>query len=255
MKTLGAIIVASGHGSLREVSGGAFPKVLESVHGRPIIARILGTVTRSKLSPVVVVNPRFELEVRMCLHSHGFSNIRYAIQPERQGAADAVYRALPILENLGISDTMVIYADMPFWEPDTIQAIVSHHRTFEPTLTMATLNLSERSPAGFTRFGRVIRKDGRIQRGVEYKDATLEEQTCRVLNPCLWAWKTDWLGSRIPQLKPHEKGDGYPPELYLPDLIQVASDEGCRIVEVPLKEDREAFGINTHQDLVEAQYL
>ena len=247
---IGAVVVASGHGFFRYVGGVRFPKVLEDVGGEPMISRIV-RVVGAKINPVVViVNPLSRFRIKATLTAAGFTTCRYAVQPQRRGAADAIMRAIPILRHEGITDFLAIYADMPLWTAETIAALADQHRREQPILSMVTVPLNDGHPVGLERYGRVIRDGGEaISYVVEPVNATPEELAARTVNPSLWAWRMKWFAEHVLEVLPVSRSDGFEPECCIPPLVGIGVADGQRIIELRLGDPWEALGVNSVQEL------
>lgn len=248
---IGAVVVASGRGFLRYVGGIRFPKVMEEIGGEPMISRVVGAVAEAKIDLViVVVNPVFGFRIKAALTASSFTSCRYATQPQRRGAAEALVRAMPLLRKEGITDFLAIYADMPLWTVETIASLIDLHRRERPLLSMTTVTLNGMHPPGLERYGRVIRDGGNtISYVVEPANATAEELAARTVNPSLWIWEREWFAAYAPKVPPVLKNDGFEPEQYVPPLVRVAARQGRRIAELPLTDPGEALGVNNTSEL------
>lgn len=259
MHTAG-IVVAAGYGSFRKnVCGEPVPKLLEKIRGQEMIVRVVGTIRSIGIKPIIVVlNPLFKAEMREVLDDY-FPDLEYVIQPNRFGAADAVGRALPLLQAEGFNQSLITFGDMPMWSEQTITELLERHSKEKPPVgIMTTVPRLPSGPKIFDRYGRVItHQKGHILRAVEAVDATPEELAIRLVNPCLWIWNVLWLTRMIPDIVPKERGDGHPAEKYLPPLIQLAAQQGRWLSEYRLSEDRvqEALGVNTAEELLQVTKL
>lgn len=258
MKIAG-IVVAAGYGSFRKAEGNPVPKLLEKIGDQEMIVRVVGTIRSVGIKRIVIIlNPLFKTEVREVLDDY-FSDLEYIIQPDRFGAADAVERALPFLQAEGFDRTLITFGDMPMWSEQTLAELLERHSEEKPVVGMMTT--VPRLPSGpkiFDRYGRVItHQKGHILRAVEAVDATPEELAIRLVNPCLWIWNILWLTRMIPDIVPKERGDGHPAEKYLPNLIQLAAQQGRWLSEYRLPDSRvqEALGVNTAEELLEVTKL
>ena len=253
--SLPALVLASGYGSFQG-NGTAIPKVVELLGNRPMIARIVETVLEAGFDPcIVVVNPLFSEKVKeaISLAAGAEGKVRFVVQPERRGSADAVERALPILRELGVTDFIVVYGDMPFWKCETMHALASGHTRHGAVLSMVSV-AREADPVCFNWYGRIVRDNaGQVSRVVEWKDATSEELALPTVNPSIWGLNVRWFSENVRRVVPCERGDGRPPERYLPPLIQMAHDENQPVFEFPLTDHIQALGVNTLEELERAR--
>jgi bifunctional N-acetylglucosamine-1-phosphate-uridyltransferase/glucosamine-1-phosphate-acetyltransferase GlmU-like protein len=182
------------------------------------------------------------------------NRLKCVTQPERKGAADAVWQALTYLGD-ETEHVLVTFADMPLWQPATLSGLIgSHERASEDpnvVMSMVTMQVSPTCPEA--RFGRIIKDDnGAIRSVVEPGSGFTPPPLAngRVLvNPSLYVFRTAFLKQTIPSLLPHAKDDGYPAEQQLPDLIGLAHRMGKAVNEFPLLDPAEAWGVNTAAEL------
>lgn len=247
---MGALVIAAGYGSFRKEGGIPYPKILEDLHGKPLIAQVLETLRSIELDPVVIINPLFGNQIRNALSAVGFGNVRYIIQPDRFGTAEAVERALPIFKEEGITDFLAMYGDMPLWREKTLRALIECHLRNRAILSMVSVTLREASFKDAERYGRIIRDEvGSIIGIFEAGDAYPEGPISGRVNPSLWVWNTDWVSRHISRVPPRERPDGRQAERQLPLLVGIASQEDARITELPLDDATEALGINNMNEL------
>lgn len=251
MKQIGAVIIASGYGRCRMLDGIPYPKVAELVARKPMVVHVVDIVGEAGLAPqIVVVNPLFGADIQAVLKEYGKTELQYAVQPKRSGAADAVLQAMPLLREGGVEHFLVIYADMPLWRPTTVRKIAALHEREKPTVTMISVALEGDYPRELERYGRVIRNsDGDIVRIVEPADAIPEELASRAVNPSLWVWEREWFLAHTREIPLTQRKDGYEPERYLPPLVGIARRKRRRIIEVRIADPWEALGVNTPEEL------
>ncbi|HVU75609.1 MAG TPA: NTP transferase domain-containing protein, partial [Candidatus Paceibacterota bacterium] len=93
----GLILVAAGYGSLRLLHGRPVPKILEPIHGTPMVVHPIRTALEAGITDiVVVVNDLFGRDIRKAIRMHGpVCEPEFVVQPDRYGSANAVLRALP----------------------------------------------------------------------------------------------------------------------------------------------------------------
>jgi O-acetyl-ADP-ribose deacetylase (regulator of RNase III) len=103
------------------------------------------------------------------------------------------------------------------------------------------------NPAGL---GRIIREpDGQVERIVEEKDATPEERLINEVNTSTYCFQAPLLSQALGLLKPENKQGEY----YLTDTIGVLRKQGHRIAGVLSEDAMETVGVNTPEQLREAE--
>lgn len=240
MQNIDIVILAAGLGKRMQTE---LPKVLNELHGRPLISHVLDAVKASGVcdSPVIVVGKKRE----MVMDELG-AGYRYAVQEEQLGTGHAVLAAKAALIG-STAPVMVLYGDMPYIKAETIRTIAETHAAAKATLTMATVTVPdfEGWRAGFYDFGRIIRDgDGHIVHTVEKKDATAEELLVMELNPCYFCFDSAWLWQHLEKLE-NTNAQG---EYYLTDVVKMAVAEGVKISSVAI-DPKEALGVNTKEHL------
>mgnify|MGYP000219930132 CR=1 FL=1 len=89
----------------------------------------------------------------------------------------------------------------------------------------------------------------RITGVVEYKDATPEQLQISEINSGLYAFDAEWLRLRIGEIEP----SAVTGELYLPELIPLARQDGRAVVTLEVEDDGTLLGINDRSQLADAE--
>ena len=97
---------------------------------------------------------------------------------------------------------------------------------------------------GFTAFGRILRKDGKVIGIKEFKDATEEEKKIKEVNAGCYIFNAEWLWKNLEKIK----NENAQKEYYLTDLLHIASENNEKIETVKI-DPREALGANTKEEL------
>lgn len=237
MSDIETVVLAAGKGK-RMAS--ALPKVLHTICGRPMIAYVLDTLSSLGMaSPIVVVGHGAE-QVQAALGE----GVRFAVQAEQLGTGHAVMQAMPYLEGHA-GTVLIIYGDVPFLRPETIETLLAHHRTQRATATLLT-DLRD-DPTGY---GRVVRDaNGNVRRVVEEPDASDQEREIREVNAGMYAIEAGALRDALRALRPANAQGEY----YLTDAIGVLLDRGHTVAAVVVSASQEATGINSRADLARAE--
>ena len=123
-----------------------------------------------------------------------------------------------------------------------------------PLITHKTLNKVVGTPfdaviIGFknydptNRFGRIVTKNGRVRKIVEYLDATEEERKISLCNSGML-----WLKSTSVPLLYEIKNNNSKSEYYLTDIIEIMANKGMDIGFLEAGTD-ECMGVNSPEDL------
>ena len=142
---------------------------------------------------------------------------------------------------------IILSGDTPLLREATIRRMLAHHDAERALVTVLTAHLDQ--PAGY---GRIVRgRDGYVWRIVEDKDATPTERRISEVNAGTYIVEGHFLFPALGQLKPSNAQKEY----YLTDIISIAVGLGKRVTAYPADDPIEALGINTRQDLAEAERL
>src|SRR5262249_56730769 len=109
------VVLAAGRG-VRMAS--STPKVLQPIAGRSMLAHVLATLSAAAHAPMaVVIAP--EMEAVRAEAKRVAPSIEVFEQPNPAGTADALLAARPLLARHR-GDVLVVFADTPLSEPQTI---------------------------------------------------------------------------------------------------------------------------------------
>ncbi len=216
------------------------PKVLHAFGERPMIAHSLELaeqLTPSK--PVLVVGEETDTPLR----EWAGERARFVYQERRLGTGHAVLQTRGLLE--GTADRiLVLYGDMPLLRLDTLRRLIDRQQQADAVMAMITI-IRENSQG----FGRVLRdSEGRVVRVVEEPEATPEQLEIRELNAGIYVYTADFLWKNLPRVEPSAEKE----EIYLTDMVELASRGGYRVADLILKDPTEAMGINTRVDFADA---
>ena len=209
----------------------ALPKALHRIAGRPMLTHLLAQCEAVFDRVVVVVGPGMDtVAVAAAAHT-------VVVQQERLGTAHA---ALQAEEHFGDGDVAVLYADNPLIRADTMRRLLAARGE-------AGLALLAMRPVDPARYGRVIERDGAVERIVEWVDATPGERLAGLCNAGVLCARAEEFRRWLHAVTPSPKG-----EYYLTDCVALANAEGRRVqaVEAPWQELR---GVNSRVELAEAE--
>lgn len=233
-----AIIMAAGKGTRMK---SRHPKVLREICGRPIMAYLLESLRRVGVADIVaVVSFRKNEVIRRFPYS-----ISYATQLNpKGGTGDAVRTGLSKVSK----NSKYVFAfygdDSAFFRSETTKAILKDHIAKKATISFASLKVED--PFGL---GRVIRdKAGDVINIVEEKEADEKQKKVNEVNCGHFVFNKDWLVKNIESIRTSTTG-----EIYLVDLIKMAIQQSERVNAYILKYKDEWHGINTPEQLEQAE--
>jgi bifunctional UDP-N-acetylglucosamine pyrophosphorylase/glucosamine-1-phosphate N-acetyltransferase len=172
-------------------------------------------------------------------------DLRFVIQEEQNGTADAVKVALKTVDRAA-PHLLVLCGDAPLLREQTLKKLVRRHQKSRAALTVLTARMSH--PHGY---GRIVRGNDRtLLKVVEELEATPVEKKIGEVNSGVICFQTSFLRKFLPRVKPSPTKKEY----YLTDLIAMAIKKGFK-VESTLGDEEEILGINDRVDLARADAI
>jgi bifunctional UDP-N-acetylglucosamine pyrophosphorylase/glucosamine-1-phosphate N-acetyltransferase len=222
------IILCAGKGS--RMKDFTTPKVCKKVHGIPMILYIFETA--KKLCPkeiIIVVSEENKEIISKTINS---KEVRYVVQGEKSGTAGAVLSAEEFYKGYNI---LVLLGDVPFLKHETLHKIVSSQ------CDGAILGFLETES---NRFGRIILKDNKVEKIVEYSEASEEEKKIMNVNSGIL-----YLDNKYTYLLNEITNNNSKKEYYLTDIVKLLKCDYFRASK------EECMGANTPEDLVVLEKL
>ena len=230
------IVLAAGQGTRMNSD---LPKVLHQIAGAPLLVHALksGAALAPERQVVVVGHGGEQVADAARLWDE---DIAIAEQTEQLGTAHAVAQARPALDGF-TGDAIVLYGDTPFISPETIEQMVQARATHDVVI----LGFEAADPG---RYGRLVMTGDKLERIVEFKDATEAERAITLCNSGVVCAKAEVLFDLIDKVG-NENASG---EYYLTDIVGLAWDTGRSATAVTCAES-ETMGVNTRAQLAEAE--
>ncbi|MBM1557314.1 bifunctional UDP-N-acetylglucosamine diphosphorylase/glucosamine-1-phosphate N-acetyltransferase GlmU [Sulfitobacter mediterraneus] len=234
MKT-GLIILAAGKGTRMNSE---LPKVLHPIAGEPMLVHAMasGAVLAPDCTVIVAGHGAAQVEAAALEYD---PDVTVVAQDEQLGTAHAVAQARKALDGFD-GTALVLYGDTPFVRAETLEkmqeALTAHD--------LVVLGFEAADPA---RYGRLILQGDRLDRIVEYKDASDEERAITLCNSGVVACKSDLLFDLIDAVG----NDNAAGEYYLTDIVEIARTRGLSATAVTCAEE-ETMGVNSRVDLAAA---
>lgn len=212
-------------------------KVLHPIAGKPMLAHLLDSA--AELGPVrtIVVVGAGREQVEAAVAPLGISVVH---QAEQLGTGHAVLQAAEALQDFS-GDVLILYGDVPLVPSSTMQQMVARlHDQDAPTAVVLGFR-----PEDAGAYGRIIADEaGRIQKMVEFKDATSQERAVNLCNSGLMAVASEDLFSLLRRVG----NDNAAGEYYLPDIVMLAAADGrgSAVIETAV---HEVAGVNSREEL------
>jgi bifunctional UDP-N-acetylglucosamine pyrophosphorylase/glucosamine-1-phosphate N-acetyltransferase len=234
--SLHIIILAAGAGK-RMFS--KTPKVLHSIAGIPMLARVVYAAQQLNPSAIHVIYGHGGEQVKETL---SYLNVSWVKQDVQLGTGHAVIQALPFIPDHAY--VLVLSADVPLIQQHTLQALidctsVGHNKLVPLVLLIASLE----NPSGL---GRIIRNEfGIIHAIVEEKDANDQQKLINEIYTGICCAKACDLARWLPQLTSSNNQGEY----YLTDIIALAILEQHPVMSLTIQDALEIRGVNNRLQL------
>ncbi len=238
--SLAIVIMAAGKGTRMKSD---LAKVLHALNCRPMIHYVLDTAFALNPEKIVLIVGHQADAVR---EATNFYRIDYALQSPQLGTGHAVMQAESALNNFE-GEVLVLSGDVPLTNAETLMELLKVHREKKAVATVLTATLED--PTGY---GRVIRgEQGDVLKIVEHKDASPAELAIKEINSGIYAFNKQKLFDALKQIS----NDNAQGEYYLPDVFKIFFSKGERIAAVTATNFDEIRGINTPEQLKEAEAI
>lgn len=238
-KPLKAMVLAAG----KQVFGKDQPMVLERLGNRSIldcvIANALQVVSPNDLYVIVGFGQE---QVRASLGE----KYHYIVQQEARGTGHAVLQACDALKGFD-GNLLILYGDTPLFRAASIRGLLNRHHLRGAHLTLLSAHVDRRLP-----YGRIIRDgNGQIMDIIEDTEATAEVREIHELNVGAYVVDAKSICTALHKLSPSPV-DG---EYRLTDCVHQLIRSGLRVESYQLYDQDEVQGINTPEDLTQAEYI
>lgn len=170
--------------------------------------------------------------------------VQIALQEPQLGTGHAVQQAEEALNGFD-GDVLILYGDVPFVSADTMRAMLKRlHGLHEPPVVV--LGFEPEDPLAY---GRIVAEGDRITWMVEHKDATPQQRAVNLCNSGIMAVRSADLFSLLSRVENNNASGEY----YLPDIVNIAIDDGRHGAVVITPDPDEVGGINSRAELAQAE--
>ncbi|MCF9046106.1 bifunctional UDP-N-acetylglucosamine diphosphorylase/glucosamine-1-phosphate N-acetyltransferase GlmU [Acinetobacter nectaris] len=219
------IILAAGKGTRMRSQ---LPKVLQPLAGKPLLGHVIQTAKQLQAQRIITIFGHGGSKVQETFKQE---NIEWVEQAEQLGTGHAVQMTLPVLPHDGFS--LILYGDVPLVTSETLEKLLEASRN--TGIGMITLNVAD--PTGY---GRIVRKNQKVQAIVEHKDASEEQRQITEINTGIYCVENRKLHEWLPKLSDANSQGEY----YLTDIVAMAVADGLEISSIQPALDFEVEGIN-----------
>ncbi|WP_434737328.1 NTP transferase domain-containing protein [Gleimia hominis] len=233
------IILAAGQGTRMK---SATPKVLHTMCGLPLVGHAIDAAEESGAEHTVVV-VRHQREAVANAVQELKPDAIIADQDAVPGTGRAVWCGMQELsKHASLQGTiLVISADVPLLEGDTIRELTRMHEESKRAVTVVTTVVDD--PTGY---GRIIRDGETVTAIVEHRDATAQQREIKEMNAGIYAFDAQFLQEALQGLEQNNDQG----EVYLTDTIALAKQHGGAGAYL-LKDTWQAQGCNDRAQLAQ----
>lgn len=230
------VILAAGMGKRMHSN---LPKVLHPLAGKALLSHVVDTAKTLSPTQIIVVYGHGGDVVK---DAYANQNLSFALQEPQLGTGHAVMQAIPLLKDE--EPTLILYGDVPLISAVTLKRLMA----LAGNQALGILTARVPNPFGF---GRMVRKNGKIVRIVEHKDATEEELLIDEINTGIMVAPTQKLKTWLKNLSNNNAQKEY----YLTDIVEKALNEEVQIVSAEPDAIWETLGINNKKQLAELERI
>lgn len=236
--TTALIILGAGKGTRMNSD---LPKVLHEIGAAPLLVHAMKSGESLEPEHIVVVAGHGGTAVTRAAQAWN-PDAQVVIQEEQLGTAHAVLQAKDALKDFE-GTAIVLYGDTPFIAPETLSKMLDKCSTDD----VVVLGFAASDPG---RYGRLVTDGAKLEKIVEFKDASPEERAITLCNSGVIAADAQTLFALIETVENKNAAGEY----YLTDIIGIARARGLTASVVACDES-ETLGINSRQELAHAEGL
>lgn len=240
MQEIVALILAAGKGTRMKSN---LPKVLHEVGGKPMLRHVTTAAQAAGAVRLVVVVGFGGDQVANVMGGDG---LEYVTQAQQLGTGHAVMQAQTVLKEVR-GTILLLCGDTPLLQTSTLQSLCRAHQTSGAAATVLTAE-----PADPHGYGRILRNAGGNVCGiVEQKDATPEQIRIKEINTGIYCFEAEPLFAALDRLTCNNAQQEY----YLTDVLAILAQSGQKVGAVTVDDFEETLGINSRQQLAEAEAI
>jgi len=236
-----AVILAAGKGTRMKSE---LPKVLHKIQGLSLLERVINqTLQVQNLDEAVVITGhKAELVDDLVAKIYDANTVNTVLQSPQLGTGHAVSMAISQLQNFD-GNVLILCGDTPLLTTEVLDDLVNFHNNEKSDLTVFSAIFD--NP---TNYGRIVKKNGKLDKIVEEKDANDEQKLIMEVNTGVYCLNWQKILPAFSSLKSNNSQNEY----YLTDIIEWAVKQGLNTNSHILEDNAQSFGINSKEHLMQA---
>ncbi len=233
---LSVIILAAGKGARMNSSK---PKVFHEIANHSLLYHVIDSIKQLKPNFFnIVVSNEILNKTKEISNLYRDQNLKFTIQKKPLGTGHAV-KCVKDLKFVNVNDvTLILFADTPLIKINTLKKLVLKCKN-KADLTILTMQ-----PEDPKNYGRVVLKNGLVEKIVEFSEATSEDKKILLCNSGVMAVKTKLLLNFLDHLKSNNSKK----EFFLTDLVDIFVKNKKTVVYHKCHYE-ETLGVNDRYDL------
>ncbi len=236
------VILVAGKG--KRMKNPEMAKVLYQLDGHPMIDYVVELALKLQSVKTVVVVGHQRKSVINHLTRTFPDQLQFVEQREQLGTGHAIIQVEETFKNFD-GDLLILSGDVPLLRFSNVRKLIQDHWRTKSSATILTAEVE--NPAGY---GRIIRnKKGLVQKIVEEKDADVKEKRVKEINSGIYVFDSVRVFEALKHITPDNKQREY----YLTDVFEYFWKNRLRVSAFKARDFDEIRGINTHEQLREAE--
>ena len=233
---LSVIILAAGKGTRMNSSK---PKVFHEIANYPLLYHVIDSIKQLKPNSFnIVVSNEIAEKTKEISKLYKDQNLKFSVQKKQLGTGHAV-KCVKDLRYVNINDvTLILFADTPLIKINTLKKLVLKCKN------KADLTILAMQPEDPKNYGRVVLKNGMVEKIVEFSEATPEDKKISLCNSGVMAVKTKLLLDFLTNLNSNNSKK----EFFLTDLVDIFVKNKKTVVYHKCDYE-ETLGVNDREDL------
>ena len=219
------------------------PKVLHRIAGKPLIDRVLDAAAALHPATITLVVGHAAEAVKA--HLAARRGLSFVLQEPQLGTGHALLQTAPLLKDQS-GTVLLLSGDVPLLSAESLRGLLATHHEADAAATVLTAVVDR--PYGY---GRIVRKNGRISRIVEERDATPAQREIKEINSGIYVFALEPLFDALGTISSANVQGEY----YLPDLVSVYRRQKRRVTTFSVQEAMDIRGINSRTELAEVSKM
>ena len=233
-----ALILAGGLGTRMKSEK---PKVLHEICGETLLKHVILNVEEANINDIgVVVGYKADMVKEMTGEKYS-----YYLQEEQLGTGHAVMMAKDFLKNKK-GKILVLCGDAPLINKNVINDFINYTDENSLDLCVLTAILDDAKS-----YGRIVRKDDRLEKIVELKDANEEQANIKEVNSGTYIFDVEKLLKHLDELSTNNAQKEY----YITDMIEIFKNNDYNVDAFAAKESSIVEAANNRYDLSKCEEL